>query len=414
MTSAFVVMGYNNTRLGDVKRLEAYARDFHDAELVLCKGGISESDRAAVRHCIECDLLPTAENVDLIMEYLRVNSIDAIGVLPFADKGVPIGALLSVRLGRPGAEPEKAQGAADKHLYRMNEKRHQGLPSFLRHVRSREVGTLADARAFWDEVSPGRIFLKPKGEGNSRGCTRVDRLEDLDDAFAGIRPYLSGGVVAEECVDDAREYSVDHVAGFSWVTEKATTAGAYRAEIQQIVPAPLDPGIEDRIERSGFAAAEVCGYSGGAFHNEVFLLRRGQETAVVEPNLRPAGMQIWDLAALAFDFDPWSAWLNYSRYGKLVEVPVRRKGYAGIRMLRAATEGVVSSLPELSEMRNRYPGVQEIVLSRAVGDRVTTRIENNADFIGYVMCSSPSYEETQAALLACATNIESAVGVVAA
>lgn len=42
VTNAFIVMGYNNIRLGDVKKIESYAREFHDAELILCKDGISD------------------------------------------------------------------------------------------------------------------------------------------------------------------------------------------------------------------------------------------------------------------------------------------------------------------------------------------------------------------------------------
>jgi hypothetical protein len=411
VTSAFIVMGYNNTRLGDVKKIAAYAREFHGAELVLCKNGISETDRSTVRHCVESDLRATEESVDAILGYLRTHAIELVGVLPFADRGVPIGALLARRLGLPGADPAGADGAFDKHVYRTREQHYPDLPEFHRTIRAREIGSVEQARAFWDEVAPQPVFLKPKGEGNSRGCTRVDQAADLDRAFSALRPYLAGGVMAEECVDGAREYSVDHVAGFSWLTEKATTSGAYRAEVQQIVPAPLAERTADRIRLSGFTAAEICGYGGSAFHNEIFLLPDGLRTAVVEPNLRPAGMRIWDLAALAFDFDPWAAWLDSARYGKPAPEFVDRRGFAGIRMLRSGTDGVLTALPDVSALPEEFPALREVVLTKAVGDRVTTLIEDNADFIGFVICASPSYQETRATLFACAEKIENSTGV---
>ncbi|MEU3964010.1 hypothetical protein AB0F42_30140 [Streptomyces buecherae] len=411
MAKAFIVMGYNNTRLADVKKLKSYASGIHSAELVLCKSGLSGFDREAVRHCIECDLEPTAANIDAILGYLSAHSLELLGVLPFSDKGVPIGALLADRMGLRGGDPTRVQGAADKHEYRVSEWECRDLPAFHRVIRAREVRSAEDVWDFWKTVSPSRVFLKPKGEGNSRGCRRIAQADEIDGVFEGLRPYLAGGVLAEECIDGAREYSVDHVAGFSWLTEKSTTTGAYRAEVQQIVPAPLSSEVADRIRQSGFIAAKLCGFNGNAFHNEVFLFPEGHQTAVVEPNLRPAGMRIWDLAALAFDLDPWAAWLNYSRDGKLVPESIRQRAFAGIRMLRARSEGVVTSLPDVSELQQKSLGAVEIVLTKAIGDTVTDRVENNADFIGHVIFASPSYEVTQAGLESCAEKIETAVGV---
>ncbi|MCX5388140.1 hypothetical protein [Streptomyces sp. NBC_00083] len=413
MTKVFAVMGYNNTRLADVKKLETYARELHGAELVLCKDGITATDRETVRHCLDNDLAATEENIDSIIAHLGSHALELVGVLPFSDHGVPAGALLASRLGLPGADPAAAACAADKHLYRAREARHDTLPGHHRTIRAREIHTADDAVAFWHEVAPRRIFLKPKGEGNSRGCTRVEDEAHIGSAFAGLSPYLAGGVMAEECVDGAREYSVDHVAGFSWLTEKTTTTGAYRAEIEQVVPAPLAPPTAGAVRRSGYAAAEICGYAGSAFHNEVFLLAGDRGTAVVEPNLRPAGMRIWDLAALAFDFDPWTAWLDHSRSGTALPAPPRQRGYAGIRMLRPRADGFLASLPQVADVHERFPGLHEVVFTKAVGDPVSTRVENNADFVGHVICAAPTHQETRALLLACTRAIEESTEVTA-
>lgn len=93
----------------------------------------------------------------------------------------------------------------------------------------------------------------------------------------------------------------------------------------------------------------------------------GEETAVVEPNSRPAGMRIWDLAGLVFDFDPWAAWLNYSRAGKSAPEFVEQRGYAGIRMISAPADGVLSSLPHLSGIEAEFPELKEVVLTKKLG-----------------------------------------------
>ena len=77
--------------------------------------------------------------------------------------------------------------------------------------------------------------------------TIATTADDLTALLKGVdetlleKPYREGGIVLEELIQNAREYSWDYVAGSTWVTEKTTTEGAYRAEIQQVVPAPLTP-----------------------------------------------------------------------------------------------------------------------------------------------------------------------------
>jgi hypothetical protein len=118
------------------------------------------------------------------------------------------------------------------------------------------------------------------------------------------------------------------VAGSTWITEKTTTEGAYRAEIQQVVPAPLSAEVQARLMAAGQHMAALVSANNGAWHNEVFL---GSDhlTSAVETNMRPGGMHIWDLAREAFiDFDPWERWVRWAVEGRVATMNQYRAAIA--------------------------------------------------------------------------------------
>ena len=186
----------------------------------------------------------------------------------------------------------------------------------------------------------GKAFIKPACEGASRGCRVIRHPSECDEAWQALKPYREGGIVLEELIQNAREYSWDYVAGSTWITEKTTTEGAYRAEIQQVVPAPLAADVQARLKAAGRHMAGLVSRDNGAWHNEVFL-RANRRTSAVETNMRPGGMHIWDLARQAFvDFDPWERWVRWAVEGQVDQPRPGARGYCGIRLLRATAGGI--------------------------------------------------------------------------
>jgi len=318
--------------------------------------------------------------------------------LPFSDPGTQLGALVAKNLNLPGPDLERVHAALDKFAFRQLEAAAPDTPASYKKIKSVKVSSLDEIQNLYQELN-GKIFIKPTKEGNSRGCMDVKSAADCEIAWEQVGKYKSHGLVVEELIQDGVEYSWDHVAGHSWVTEKQTTNTNYRAEIQQIVPASLGHEIMCQIESAGKFIADLSGSQGGACHNEIFYLSKSGEVSAVEPNLRPAGMRIWDLAAIAFeDFDPWKSWILWAVGRDNSENnSLTQSCYAGIRMITANVEGEIKSIPtDLPKeiiSKNKNSEVLELVWSKRPGDKVTTDVKDNSDFIGYVIGKAEKYDD---------------------
>lgn len=79
------------------------------------------------------------------------------------------------------------------------------------------------------------------------------------------------------------------------------------------MPAPIDNTTQELIAQTGRFISDLAGAKHCACHNEVMFMKHSNEVFGIEPNLRPAGMLIWDLASLSFNnFDPWLEWLKWA------------------------------------------------------------------------------------------------------
>ncbi|GAA3841058.1 hypothetical protein GCM10022226_74410 [Sphaerisporangium flaviroseum] len=383
-TPCFLVIGYNNTRIYDVRTIRDISRREYRAKVVLITEQAKPQDRAAADEVLVTPFGPIERAVERICGLLRGLGLRPIGVLPFADRGVQLGAVLARRLGLPGADPSRAAAGFDKRRFREIEASAPAHPSGYTRLPSLPVGTLGELEAAVERLG-GTAFVKPAAEGNSRGCQIISGTTMCREAWAALAPYREAGVLVEELVRDAREYSWDFVGGARWLTAKLTSQDRFRAEIQQIVPAPLAPEESAALDECGEHMRQLVSAGNGAFHNELFLREDG--VTAVETNMRPAGMRIWDLARLAFaDFDPWRAWLRWSAGGGMrLRRPVAR-AVSGIRMLRAPRDGVLAALPDVPALAAELGiPLHEAAFTASASDRVRADVADNAAFIGHIM-----------------------------
>ncbi len=216
----------------------------------------------------------------------------------------------------------------------------------------------------------------------------VKSAEDIEKAFQNVEPYVSDGAIVEECAINAREFSFDTVAGKSWITEKETTLGHYKAEIQQIIPAPLPQNEYDKLIEAGKLVAEISGSQGGAAHNELFLFPDAS-IMTVEPNRRPAGMHIWDMAEHAFEnFKPFEIWVNWSigNQAAIFEV-LEAHQHVGIRMIQAYADGNIMEFDKenINKIKNCFAEIIKINISKKINDIVYADPRDNAGFLGYIL-----------------------------
>lgn len=413
MTRCLLVVGYNNVRIYDVAKLRAIAAREHGLKLMLVTEAAQSQDSGAADVVLTCPL--SVEALERSLHYVQAELIrlrlEPVGILPFSDRGVLLGAALAQHYRLPGARVDDAKAGLDKRVLRQREREAAHRPAGYQALFSKQIRTLEDLHATVALLGE-RAFIKPAGEGNSRGCSTIERLADCAVIWNALAIYHEDGVIVEELVTQAREYSWDYVAGRQWITEKRTTEGEFRAEYQQIVHAPLSADAHARITAAGEHIRSLVSELNGAYHNEVFLRENGS-TSAVETNMRPGGMHIWDLAQRAFvDFDPWHEWIRWATTGDMSPSHLQPRAFSGIRMIRAPRNGVLKSYPNL-EVLALHLGLSpdEMRISKKIGERVTATPRNNADFIGEVMLQWSDYDGLVERLAHLTQEIESRIEV---
>lgn len=389
MKRVIAIFGYNNTRIYDVKKIKNILEK-QQIDIMLCKEGITTEDTAVSENCFDIKLHGTHQEIEQaysnLERWLISQGVQIIGILPFSDKGILLASYAAEKLGLISDDYITAVTGLDKFKFRTTEVT-TNTPDWYKKPKFQEVKQITDIIKFYNMIG-APIYVKPTQEGNSRGGFLIKSTEDMENAFQTITPYVNDGAIVEECAVDAREFSFDTVAGKCWVTEKETTTGHYKAEIQQILPAPLPQKEYDKLIEAGKLVAEISGSKGGAAHNELFLF--SDATAMtVEPNRRPAGMHIWDMAEHAFaNFKPFEIWISWA-IGKqsMVSEVLEAQQYVGIRMIQASSDGDIIKIDneDINVIKSRFNEIIEINISKNLNETVYAYPRDNAGFLGHVI-----------------------------
>ena len=93
-TSCLVVVGYNGNRVHDIRKLRDLCKALYNARLILVVEQIQADDDQVADHVCTASMAAQdiAESVDLVAGCLSVDHWKLIGVLPFSDRGVLLGA----------------------------------------------------------------------------------------------------------------------------------------------------------------------------------------------------------------------------------------------------------------------------------------------------------------------------------
>ncbi len=384
LTQAIAIFGYNNSRIYDVQKLRLLAAD-KGAVIVLVKEGITEQDRAVTPYCF--DAKPESPSLaKSLNDFLNHHNLKLMGCLPFSDKGVIGAAYVAREFGLFCDDELSAQAMLDKSKFRLLEKEYLIDSTLYRKPFFQRVDDIPSLQAFFKKI--GVFFIKPASEGNSRGCMKITTSDELEGWIQDHGHYLCQGVMCEEYLSSGNEYSFDGVNGSYWITEKHTTNGAFRAEFQHIIPAPLAANMEAKIHKILRPLLKQLGSKGGAFHHEFFILP-DQRLASVEPNRRPAGMWLWDLASWSFEnFNPWKDWMDLccgDRPGTKALKPVC---YSGVRGVISNRTGSLESI-DRKKIENQFNevfgfGNYRLSFLKGEGSQVTDDPKDNSDFLGFV------------------------------
>ena len=387
MKPIVIIFGYNNTRVFDVKKIGELAKELFNASFVLCKDEITPEDIALTEYTLAIPLAFNDEkvlnqNTIILDEFLAKNHLRPIGCLPFSDRGVVMGSYYAKSKNLKYDDPKKGCGGIDKAIFREMEKTTQ-MPKWYKKPLFEKVNSYQQAEKIILN-SEIKLFIKPTCEGNSRGCFAISNINDLHSYKDNLEKYWSEGVIIEECIQDCHEYSFESIDDFQIITEKKTTEGSFKVEIQHVLPAPLPMAAYSRLIIAGMEVGKIVGSSNGAQHNELFLHNSGN-VYCVEPNRRPAGMKIWDMIKVAFDFDMYKAWLNWACGGDVVtSYPVQNKYFVGYRMLRSKKSGILEGC-KVEVPVDLQECIVEFEITKKIGSKVTNILKDNSDGIGYAI-----------------------------
>lgn len=315
-----LIVDYNLSRVADVLHLRNHARQRWNAHTYLIRANPQPLDFTLADRVFDADPLDP-EFVDKALWSMGSAADGITAGLVFSDNAVSSGAALLERLGVKVDDARLALGAFNKYTYRLSEEVHRTrleslkvmVPDFV------AVRGLDDLRAFAARHPEGFV-IKPMCEGNNRGVVLVSRGGDPVAAFDEVQPYVPAGVIAEQIIPLRREFSYDGLGQLAFITEKVSAKGRYPVELAQVLPAQLSPLERETLLCAGEQVNRLIGQRDGPFHNEIKLSDDGTHAGVVEPNRRPGGMKIWDLARWVYGVDLYQTWVD-SVFG--VPVPDR-------------------------------------------------------------------------------------------
>ncbi|MGP0021564.1 MAG: ATP-grasp domain-containing protein [Candidatus Sulfotelmatobacter sp.] len=240
------------------------AREAGFVTLVADKNPAAPGLRAA-DHALPIDL---SDCESLTRAVTRYGGVD--GVVSMAEVGVRAAANISARLGLPSISEEAAANATSKAAMR----RHwQGIGKYS--VDFEVVATLEEARLAVDRLGRFPLIFKPdRSFGGSRGVTRVERAEEVPNAF---RAAQAGGltdshVVVEQCVEGS-EHSAEVLiwkgkTSVLCIGQKIKSLLPYRVDVSVQYPAQLTAAQEATVAEMCNRAVFALGLTQGAAHVE--------------------------------------------------------------------------------------------------------------------------------------------------
>jgi biotin carboxylase len=140
------------------------------------------------------------------------------------------------------------------------------------------------------------VIVKPTDRSGSRGVTKVNSLEFLEDAVnRAVTESLSATAIVEEFVN-GKEFSIEmitwrHNHHFLAVTEKVTTGSPYFVEIEQHEPAQVTDEVKNAMISLTIKALNALGVTYGASHSEI-IVDENNELFIVEIGARMGGDNI--------------------------------------------------------------------------------------------------------------------------
>lgn len=137
------------------------------------------------------------------------------------------------------------------------------------------------------------IIVKPTDRSGSRGITKVERIEEIEEAVktsieysfekkAIVEEYLEGNEYSCECISFHGKHH------FLTITKKYTTGAPHFIETGHLEPSDLDEKTQEKVKEQVFCALDALDIQYGASHSEFKIDSKGN-VHIIEVGARMGG-----------------------------------------------------------------------------------------------------------------------------
>jgi formate-dependent phosphoribosylglycinamide formyltransferase (GAR transformylase) len=202
------------------------------------------------------------------------------------------------------------------------------------------------------------LILKPRSGAGALGTTRVDSMQQLQEALPTFGQYDS--IAIEEFVEGHEGFydtiAIDGHVAHDWITHyypNVLEAMRHRWISPQFITTNRidDSSSYAEVREMGARVIEALGIGTSATHMEWFYGPKGLRFS--EIGCRPPGVGAWDLYSAANDVDVYREWAHAIVQGT-TERPLSRAYSAGIIALRPSQDGQIQGYSGLDEIQQRY------------------------------------------------------------
>ena len=346
------------------------------------------------------DFNPNAVGIPFADKFYNASTIDIDAICEVAKDFQPDGimtlatdmpmrsiAAATSLLGLPGISMDTAIKSTDKG---------EMIKAFKEHGVESPWFYIIEKAEQLQEVMPQIKYpciLKPTDNAGSRGVMLVNTEAELMEAYQySVSQSRGGWVILEEYMTgpevSVEVMVVDGEPHVLQVTDKLTTGAPYFVEMGHNQPSMLPENDVERIKDLACRAVKSVGINCGPSHVEIKLTPSGPK--MVELGARMGGDCITThLVPLSTGVDMIKATIDVS-LGFVPDItPTLQKGSA-IRFLDAPN-GIIKAI-EGVEMAQNIDGIQEVSLTKTIGDEVTD-IHSSLDRCGFVIAQCDTANE---------------------
>ena len=321
------------------------------------------------------------------LEYARANNVDSV-LTAATDYGVLTVAYVARELGLPGLKYNVAQLIKNKYQVRKC--------LYENHVDDTEQAYEVHEDTNIEELAQKIVYpvmVKPCDGSGSRGASRVDKADDLEEA---CKYAMDGSITHRAEIETfiiGKEYGAEtlvvngeaHVLG---IMQKWMTSPPYYAELGHSIPTDLKPEVEEKARNCVEKAIKALGVNFGSVNMDMLITEDGK-VYIIDIGARMGGNMIGPCVIPYGTGVDYMAAMIQNAVGDSVDLSVKDKIAVATRLL-AFDGGVVKMLPDMKEVEKKYD--VEIYHHLEEGMKVN-EYHTNLDGCGYIVAKGETQKE---------------------